>query len=103
MQPVQVRVAGLRMTWTNLTSKKADTKDSCVRVRAKGERSREAYGRTGDRQRDVYTVQEKRKRSPHLQIQKREMVKERDRGEDKRRRECPLDCERFRRITMISL
>jgi len=56
--------------------------------------------------REMYIPCKKRERDLLIfRYKKGEMVKERERerGEDKRRRECPLDCERFRRITMISL
>ena len=89
-----------------MTSKKVDTKDSCVRVCGLKERDRERHTGGQAIDREMYIPCKKIERE-HLifRYKKREMVKERgrERGEDKRRRECPLDCERFRRITMISL
>jgi hypothetical protein len=66
------------------------------------DRERHTGGQAIDREMNIPC----KKRERDLLIfryKKREMVKERERGEYKRRRECPLDCERFRRITMISL
>ena len=65
------------------------------------DRQRHTGGQAIDR--EMYIQCRKRDLLVFRYKKKRDGERERERGEDKRRRECPLDCERFRRITTISL